>query len=366
MTLLRRLLRGLVYGGLAGLLALGVTVAWLAERVLEAPLEPLNIDTPLTLEIRPGTTAHGLLSRLEGEGRLQRTWRMRLWLRWRGQGGHIQAGEYRFPPGTTALGLFEDLRQGRVLRHELTLIEGWRFTRVRAALADHPVLVHDATGLDDAMLMAAIGAPDRSPEGRFFPDTYAFVRGEGELAVLRRAHLRLEAELQAAWSARDRAVDAMLRGPEDALVLASLIEKETGTAAERPLIAGVFLRRLALGMRLQTDPAVIFGLGAAFDGDLRRSHLEADTPWNTYTRAGLPPTPIALVGRAALEAAVRPSLGEALYFVSRGDGTHAFSDTYNQHLKFVRKFQRGQRPVDAAARGGAGGPTDPASGGSAP
>jgi UPF0755 protein len=341
--MLRHLVRLFVWGATFALVVLTVAGLWLAEQVARAPLEPLALEAPTSLQVAPGTTARSLLARLEAEGRLTGTWRMRLWLRWRGQGGLIQAGEYLLRPGTTALGLFEDLRLGRVLRHELTLIEGWRFAQVRAALAAHPVLLPDAATLDDAALMAAIGAAGRSPEGLFFPASYAFVRGEGALAVLRRAHERLERELEQAWSGRDPGVDAVLRTPYEALILASLVEKETAAAAERPLIAGVFLRRLALGMRLQTDPTVIFGLGAAFDGDLKRVHLESDGPYNTYTRPGLPPTPIALVGRAALEAAVRPAGGEALYFVARGDGTHEFSESYERHLEFVRRFQGGGR-----------------------
>ncbi len=338
-TLFTIFLRLLLWGTAALALVLAAAAMWLAEQILAAPLEPLAIETPLTLQVEAGTSAHSLLARLEREGRLDRAWRMRLWLRWRGQGGHIEQGEYLLLPGSTPLALFEDLRTGRVVRHTLTLIEGWRFSQVRAAIAAHPVLVDDTAGLEAAALMAAVGLAELSPEGRFFPAIYDFKRGEGALSVLRRAAARLEAELEQAWSGRDQAVDAVLPGPDAALILASLVEKETAAPAERPLIAGVFLRRLALGMRLQTDPSVIFGLGDAFDGDLKRSHLKADGPYNTYTRAGLPPTPIALVGRAALEAALRPAAGETLYFVSRGDGTHVFSDSYDKHLEYVRRYQ---------------------------
>jgi UPF0755 protein len=236
------------------------------------------------------------------------------------------------------------------VRHEVRLIEGWRFSQVRAALAADRVLVHDTEGLDDSAVMAALGEGGRSPEGLFFPDTYAFTRGEGELALLTRARVRLEAQLAAAWSERDPSVEAVLAGPYDALILASIIEKETAAPPERPLIASVFVRRLAIGMRLQTDPTVIFGLGEAFDGNLRRSHLQADGPYNTYTRTGLPPTPIALVGRAALQAAVQPSEGKALYFVSRGDGTHYFSENYQQHLKAVREFQLKPRRAEKSVK----------------
>jgi UPF0755 protein len=238
----------------------------------------------------------------------------------------------------TPLTLLDKLVAGEVVLHQLTIVEGSRFADMLAALRAHPAIV--ASALDGDAIMAALGAPGVHPEGQFFPDTYRFARGTAELEVLRRAHEALVARLAAAWGNRDPAIT--LRSEYDALVLASIIEKETALAAERPLIAGVFHRRLERNMRLQTDPTVIYGLGTAFDGNLRRRDLETDGPYNTYTRAGLPPTPIALPGQGSLEAAVSPDSGDAIYFVATGrdDRSHYFSATLEEHERAVREYLR--------------------------
>ena len=221
------------------------------------------------------------------------------------------------------------------------LIEGWTFREWRAELAKETTLWPTTATLSDAEIMAALGAPGVSPEGRFFPDTYAYSKGVSDLTVLKRAYETMQRRLEAAWN--ERAEDTPLRSPDDALTLASIIEKETGAASERGRIAGVFSNRLRLHMPLQTDPSVIYGLGATFDGNLRKRDLLADGPYNTYTRAGLPPTPIAMPGRASLLAAVKPERTKALYFVSRGDGSSEFSDSLDAHNRAVNKYQRASR-----------------------
>jgi UPF0755 protein len=253
----------------------------------------------------------------------------------------IQVGEYALDPALTPRTLIEKLVRGDVIRHRFTIVEGWSMRDLRAALGRDAVLEDDASALDDAELMIALGREGVPAEGRFLPETYLFTRGETTVSLLDRAADAMDAALAEAWAAR--APDLPLDSPEQLLTLASIIEKETGKASERPEIAGVFVRRLRIGMRLQTDPTVIYGLGAAFDGNLRRVDLVTDTPFNTYTRFGLPPHAIAMPGKAALMAAAQPLAGETLYFVARGDGSHQFSRTYGEHLQAVRRFQLGGR-----------------------
>lgn len=253
----------------------------------------------------------------------------------------LQAGEYALAPELTPEAILRKLVEGDVLRHRFTVVEGWSMRELRAALAADPVLKDDLAGLDDAALMARLGRAGVPAEGRFLPETYLFVRGDRAVALLGRAAEAMDRALAEAWAGREPGLP--LASPDELLTLASIIEKETGKASERPEIAGVFVRRLRLGMRLQTDPTVIYGLGAAFDGNLRRRDLRTDTPFNTYTRAGLPPHAIALPGRAALQAAARPAPGETLFFVSRGDGSHHFSRTYAEHREAVRRYQLGGR-----------------------
>ena len=263
------------------------------------------------------------------------------WFRWSGQARRIQAGSYAIDAGTSPRQLLDKLVQGDQTLEHLRFIEGWTLRQLRAELARAPNLKPTTAGLSDAQLMAALGAPGTPAEGHFFPDTYAYARGVSDITVLRRAHRLLEQKLAQAWD--QRAPDTPLKTPEQALILASIVEKETGRGADRGLVAGVFVNRLRVGMPLQTDPTVIYGLGEAFDGNLRKRDLLADTPYNTYTRGGLPPTPIAMPGLASLNAAVRPQPTKALYFVARGDGSSVFSDNLADHNRAVNTYQRGAR-----------------------
>ncbi|HET9835273.1 MAG TPA: endolytic transglycosylase MltG [Rhodanobacteraceae bacterium] len=256
-----------------------------------------------------------------------------------GVAGRLHAGEYALPRGISPRTLLENMAEGKVLQRRITLVEGWTFQQVRAALATAPKLDHVAAGLSDAELMMKIGAGGQNPEGEFMPDTYDYVRGMSDLDVLKRAHQAMQEYLAAQWDKRDSSIP--LQTPYQALTLASIVEKETAQPSERPEIAGVFERRLKMGMKLETDPTVIYGLGASYDGKIHTLDLRTDTPYNTYTRAGLPPTPIALPGRAAIDAVLHPAPGDALYFVSRGDGTHQFSATLAEHNRAVRKYQLG-------------------------
>lgn len=251
----------------------------------------------------------------------------------------IKPGDYEVTRGMTPGALLAKLERGDRIVFAITFVEGWNFRQVREALAKADHLKPDSRDMTAAELMQALGKPGLHPEGRFFPDTYHYAKNSSDLAVLRQSMQLMEARLTAAWEARSAGLP--LKSPDDALILASIVEKETGQAADRPEIAGVFINRLRIGMRLQTDPTVIYGLGDKFDGNLRRADLTTDTPWNTYTRAGLPPTPIAMPGRASLMAAVQPASTSSLYFVARGDGSSHFSRSLDEHNRAVNKFQRG-------------------------
>ena len=262
------------------------------------------------------------------------------WFRWSGEARKIRAGSYEIERGATPLSLLRTMVRGDSTLATVRLLEGWTFRQFRAELAKAEALKPTTAAMSDAEVMVAIGAPGDFPEGRFYPDTYAYAKGSADLAVLKRAHHALETRLDAAWA--ERASDTPLRDREEALKLASIVEKETGAAADRGRVAGVFSNRLRIGMLLQTDPTVIYGLGAAFDGNLRKKDLQTDTPYNSYTRGGLPPTPIAMPGKASLLAAVRPDPTKALYFVARGDGSSEFSETLSEHNRAVNKYQRGK------------------------
>ena len=273
------------------------------------------------------------------------------WFRWSGQSRKIRAGSYEINAGTTPIKLLDKMVRGDETLSTVRLIEGWTFRQFRAELAKADALKPTTAALSDEEVMAALGAPGVAPEGRFHPDTYAYSKGSSDLAVLKRAHHAMQKRIDAVWL--ERAADTPLRSAEDALVLASIVEKETGAPADRGRVAGVFVNRLRIGMPLQTDPTVIYGLGAAFDGNLRKRDLLADTPFNTYTRSGLPPTPIAMPGNAALLAAVRPDATKALYFVARGDGSSEFSETLADHNRAVTLYQRGgqrSKPVEERSR----------------
>lgn len=262
------------------------------------------------------------------------------WFRWSGQANRIRAGSYEVHAGITPRVLLDKMVRGDQTLEQLRIIEGWNIRQLRAALAAAPALKQTTAGMTEAQLMAALGAPGASAEGRFFPDTYAYSRGVSDLTVLKRAHALMRQRLDTAWA--ERADNLPLKSAEEALVLASIVEKETGAAADRSLVAAVFVNRLRIGMPLQTDPTVIYGIGDSFDGNLRKIHLQTDTPYNTYTRGGLPPTPISMPGLAALRATLHPAPSKALYFVSRGDGTSQFSDDLDAHNRAVNKYQRGR------------------------
>ena len=316
--------------------ALGGGAAWW----LQQPLD-LGGAAALELEIEPGTTPRGVARAVVAAGVRTDARLLYGWFRVSGQDRRIKAGNYEIPAGTTPQGLLQKLARGEETLRALTLVEGWNFRQVRAALARDEGLRHDATVLDDAQLMDKLGRPGVAPEGRFCPDTYTYAKGSSELALLRRALHAMDRRLEAAWA--QRASDTPLKSADEALVLASIVEKETGLASDRAHIAGVFTNRLRVGMLLQTDPTVIYGLGEKFDGNLRKRDLQTDHPWNTYTRPGLPPTPIAMPGKAALLAAVQPQQTRALYFVAKGDGSSHFSATLDEHNRAVNRYQRGQK-----------------------
>jgi UPF0755 protein len=259
--------------------------------------------------------------------------------RWHEATQRLRAGRYELVRGMRIADVIDRLRRGETLKEKLTIVEGWTFREMRAALAAQPLLRRDSAAMSDAQVLAAVAAGEAHPEGLFAPDTYVFDAGSSDLEILRAAYRAQQARLARAW--QDRAADLPLNSPYEALILASIVEKETGQPAERGRIAGVFVNRLRAGMLLQTDPTVIYGLGEKFDGNLRKRDLAADTPYNTYTRAGLPPTPIALPGAAAIEAALKPEPTRALYFVARGDGTSQFSDSLAEHNRAVSKYQLG-------------------------
>jgi UPF0755 protein len=304
------------------------------------------LNTPLAvpavgyrLDIPPGTALADIGRQLGDDGITRWPALLRIYGRLTGQSAQIKAGEYQILPGTTPVSLLRNLVSGRVILHKLTLVEGWSIAEVLAALADaQPALEQTlkVTGATD--LARELGLPWSSAEGAFLPETYLYSRGTTDRDLLLRAHAALIERLDQAWESRQP--DLPLASPYELLVLASIIERETALASERPLIAGVFVRRLRLGMRLQTDPTVIYGLGSSFDGNLTRRHLETDSPWNTYTRTGLPPTPIAMPGGAAIDAAASPAPGTALYFVAtgKGDGGHKFSATLREHDAAVRDY----------------------------
>ncbi|HYN58325.1 MAG TPA: endolytic transglycosylase MltG [Rubrivivax sp.] len=264
------------------------------------------------------------------------------WFRWSGQARRIRAGSYQIDAGATPRQLLDKMVQGDEALEKLLVVEGWTLRQMRAALAGAPHLKALSQGMSDVELMQALGQPGVPAEGRFFPDTYVYSRGVSDLVVLRRARDSMQRRLDATWA--QRASDTPLKSAEQALILASIVEKETGPKDDPGLVAGVFLNRLRIGMPLQTDPSVIYGLGEAFDGNLRKRDLLSDGAFNTYTRAGLPPTPIAMPGMASLQAVVKPTPTKALYFVSRGDGSSVFSENLADHNRAVNKFQRKTGP----------------------
>ncbi len=337
-------LRGLAV--LALLALIGVTLAaWFDyQRFTNAPLPLANADT--TIDVARGASYPGIVAELRRDGLAGGGVRDGLY--WRALGrevgvaGRLHAGEYALQQGVTPRELLRKMAAGDVVQHRFTIVDGWTFRQLRLALANEAGLVQTLPGTSDEDIAKRVGIDDGKAEGWFLPETYSFVKGESDFDVLKRAHMAMQKTLGKLWAAR--ASDTNLDTPYQALILGSIVEKETAQANERPLIAGVFARRLKFHMRLQTDPTVIYGMGESYAGNIRRSDLETDTPYNTYTRDGLPPTPIALPGAVAIEAALHPTPGDALYFVARGDGSHEFSPTLDAHNRAVQKFQLHRNP----------------------
>lgn len=339
--ILRRLLGFLVTLMVLAAIAIAVWFGFDYSRFTDAPLAVRGADQ--TIEIGKGESFKTIVSDLRG-AHLS----VAPSLYWRalaeqlGVADRLHAGEYALRPGITARELLQDMAQGRVVQRRITIVDGWTFAQARGALAAAPKLAQGGVALSDAALMMKIGAAGRKPEGEFMPNTYDYVRGMSDIDVLKRAYDAMQKYLDAQWSQRDPSIP--LQTPYQALILASIVEKETAQPQERPQIAGVFERRLKIGMKLETDPSVIYGMGANYHGNIRKTDLETDTPYNTYTRVGLPPTPIALPGPPAIDAVLHPATGEALYFVARGDGSHAFASTLAEHNRNVALYQLHRNP----------------------
>jgi UPF0755 protein len=292
---------------------------------------------PIEFEVAQGSSFRTAAQKIEEQGILVGRYQFELLARALQRDADIKAGSYELTTSVTPMQLLDKLTRGDVTQADVKVIEGWTFRQMRAALDASPFVRHDTLGLADAEILKRLGAAETHPEGLFFPDTYLFSKGTSDLRVLRRAHGAMSRRLAQQWAARDPSVP--YKSPYEALIMASLVEKETGRASDRDRIAGVLVNRLRIGMLLQVDPTVIYGLGERFDGNLKKVHLLTDGPYNTYTRAGLPPTPIALTGHASLRAALRPAKTDSLYYVSRGDGTSEFSRTLEEHNRAVRKYQ---------------------------
>ncbi len=298
--------------------------------------------------VKPGMTLRAFARELSSRDVLPESHSF-VWLAYlTGHQRDLKTGEYRFRNGMTARELLDQIVAGRVVEYPLVLVEGWTFRQFLDAIEEAPKLTRTLTGLSPRAIMERLGHPGEHPEGRFFPDTYYYSSGQTELAILANAYDKMQKLLQQEWEKRDN--NLPFKDPYEALILASIVEKETGRADERRMIAGVFVNRLRHGMRLQTDPTVIYGMGESFDGNLRLKDLRRDTPYNTYTRSGLPPTPVAMPGKESLQAVMHPVVNGALYFVARGDGSHEFSATLEEHNKAVIKYQLKGKPRTSATR----------------
>jgi UPF0755 protein len=306
-----------------------------------ATLEVAPGTLPLQFSLKAGSSLRSAAAQMERAGVLRHPEAFVLMGRLLGEAGNIRAGIYEVDQPITPYSLLRKVTEGDVTQQVLKLVEGWTFRQVRTALDQHPHIRHDTTGMAEAEILKKIGAKESYAEGLFFPDTYHFDTGSSDVRVLRRAYRLMQGHLEAQWARRAEGLP--LKTPYEALILASIVEKETGKPADRPLVAAVFVNRLRRGMLLQADPTVIYGVGVAFDGNLRKRDLQSDTPYNTYTRTGLPPTPIAMPGLASLAATLNPPQSDVLYFVSRGDGTSHFSQTLGEHERAVTKYQRSGR-----------------------
>ena len=318
-------------------LGLALTVAFFAWLIGYGLLETTFV-APLQFSLKEGSSLRSAARQMNEAGVLASPWQFEVLGRLSQHATHVQAGNYEVRDAISPYKLLQMITSGVRGQDKLTVVEGWTFNQLREAMDAHPALKHDTRGVAETELIARLEITERSAEGWFLPDTYFFPNGASDLALLQRAHRAMRTQLDALW--KSRADGLPLATPYEALILASIVEKETGQPAERPLIAEVFANRLKIGMKLQTDPTVIYGLGEEFDGNLRKRDLLADGPYNTYVRTGLPPTPIALPGIAALTAALNPAPGKALYFVSRGDGSSHFSNNLADHERAVTKYQR--------------------------
>jgi len=323
---------------LAVLLATVLGAGAFAYRWVNAPLELAT--SPVDLSIESGSSARDVANAAVEAGVPLNPMLLYWWFRLSGDARQIKAGSYELEQGLSPRTLLRKLVRGEEALRSVTLVEGWTFRQVQDALRKADQLKPQTQGMSSDAIMQALEMPGVAAEGRFFPDTYTYAKGSSDLAVLRRAAHAMDKKLAAAWA--QRGPQSPLQTAEQALILASIVEKETGKGSDRAMVSSVFNNRLRIGMRLQTDPTVIYGLGDSFDGNLRKKDLLTDTPWNTYTRVGLPPTPIAMPGKASLLAAVQPAPSKALYFVARGDGSSEFSATLDEHNRAVNKYQRGQ------------------------
>ena len=329
---MRRILTVLLTMALPAAVSLAAWFAWFISTPLVLATAPLDVS------IDSGSSLRSVSKQLADAGVRFAPWQFTLLARIKGQATGIKAGSYEIEAGTTPLRLLLQLTRGDVSQAEFSLIEGWTFRQVRASLDQHSALRHDSHNLSEREILARIGASEPAAEGLFFPDTYLFGKNTSDLDLLRRSYRAMKSHVDREWDQREPTVP--YANSYEALIVASIIEKETGVAADRPMIAAVFVNRLKGGMPLQTDPTVIYGLGAEFDGNLRKGDLTRDTAYNTYTRAGLPPTPIAMPGLASIQAALRPASSEHLYFVARGDGSSEFSRTLDEHNRAVTRYQK--------------------------
>jgi UPF0755 protein len=312
--------------------AVGALLFWAGQPIFDGD------RAPIAFTIKSGSGVRSSMEQIASAGVPVNPLLLEILARSNGKSSRIKAGSYELESGTTPNRLIDQLVRGQFAQHSLVIIEGWTFAQMRKAIAEHKALKHDTADLSEQELLAKVAPGYKKAEGLFFPDTYLFAKGSSDLQIYKQAHALLLKHLNEGWASRDPA--GPYKTPYEALTMASIVEKETGLESERAMIAGVFVNRLKSGMLLQTDPTVIYGMGTQYQGNIRKRDLLTDTPYNTYTRAGLPPTPIALPGTAALAAALKPARTDALYFVSKGNGSSQFSSNLNDHNQAVNKFQR--------------------------
>ena len=324
---------------LIGLIGVAVVAAvWLLYDIQQFMSEPVNVpEAGLIVKVDQGSNLTRIAYQLKKQNVISKPRYLTWYARWTSQANKIHIGEYKLKQGSTPLSFLESISKGEVIQYSVTIVEGWTFKQMLAAINNNEYIEHTLKNLSNAQIMEKLGHPGEHPEGRFMPDTYHFPRGINDLVVLERAYQSMQTYLNKQWELRD--VGIPIKTPYEALILASIVEKETGLASERSAIAGVFSRRLLKRMRLQSDPTVIYGMGDRYQGNIRKRDLKHDNPYNTYRNFGLPPTPIAMPGRDAIDAVLKPEEGEALYFVAKGDGSHYFSATLQEHNNAVIKYQ---------------------------